>query len=61
MSQNGVIEIAGAATELTIPLGKTVTIMSHDKEAAMLGEALLSGNSTTGTNHFVIRLLVEQR
>ncbi|MDX8403625.1 MAG: type II and III secretion system family protein [Mariprofundaceae bacterium] len=58
---NQAIEIAGAATELTIPLGETVTIMAYDKEAEMLGKAMLSSSSNVDSNRFVITLRVEER
>lgn len=60
-SKQGVVEIAGAATELTIPVGETVTIMANDNESKMLGEALLSSRSTIGSNRFAIKLRVEKR
>ncbi len=59
-NQNKPIEIAGAVTELTIPLGKTIAIMANDKESEMFGEALLSSSSNIGSNRFAIKLRIEQ-
>jgi len=59
MQNQGMIEIAGASTEITVPLGESVTIMTSDEEAKLLGEALLSAGSDVGTSHFAIRLRVE--
>jgi len=52
------IEIAGAATELTIPLDQSVTIAASNREAGQFSHALLSGYSSTGERQFVIRLRV---
>jgi len=59
--QGQVIEMAGAATEVTIPVGETVTIAANSEEAELLGDALLSSSSTIGKKSFVIRLRVNQR
>ncbi len=56
--QSGVIEIAGAATEVTIPLGETITIATNSSEAEMLGDALLSTGTTIGKKSFAIQLRV---
>jgi hypothetical protein len=58
--QNEPIEMIGAATEVTIPVGETIAIAASDQEAALLGSALLSGSSSIGKNSFVIRLKVDQ-
>jgi hypothetical protein len=59
--QGEVIEIAGAATEVTIPVGETITIAANREEAEQLGDAMLSTDSTTGKTSFAIRLTVNQR
>jgi len=61
LQQNRMIEIAGAATEVTIPIGETITIAANSSEAEMLGDALLSTGSTTGKESFAMRLRVNQR
>ncbi len=61
MKQHQTIEITGASTELTVPLGEAVTIAAGDNEAALLGDALLSGGSSTEKRRFAIRLRVEKR
>jgi len=53
-----VIEIAGAATELVIPVDQSVTIAASNREAGQLGHALLSRYSSIGTRQFVIHLRV---
>ncbi|WP_347239230.1 type II and III secretion system family protein [Mariprofundus sp. KV] len=58
LQNNPVIEIAGASTEVTIPLDKTVTIAASSNEAGRLGTALLAGRSTIGKRDFVIHLRV---
>jgi len=52
------INIAGAATELTIPLGKEVSIAAVHHEAEQLGKLLLGRYSKIGNRQFVIRLKV---
>lgn len=52
------IIIAGAATELTIPLGEEVTIAAVDQEAEMLAKVLLGRYSSIGKRQFVMRLKV---
>ena len=59
--QGGIIEIAGAATEVTIPIGETITIAANSEEAEILGDALLSSGSTVGKKSFAMRLKVDQR
>jgi len=53
-----VIEIAGAATELLMPLDQSVTIAASNREAGQLGHALLSRYSSAGERQFVIHLRV---
>jgi len=60
-NQNKPVEIAGAVTELTIPLSQAITIMANDKESKMFGEALLSRRSNINSNRFAIKLRIEQR
>lgn len=55
------IEIAGAATELIVATGETVTIAAAGGEAGKLGTALLAGYSDTEQREFVIRLRVEKK
>jgi len=55
---NKEITIAGAATELTIALGKEVVIAAVDHDAKMLGEVLLGQYSKIGKRQFVMRLKV---
>jgi len=55
------IDIAGAATELTILIGESVVIAANSEEASLLGSALLSSGSSTGKKSFAIRLKVEKR
>ena len=55
-----VIELAGAATELTVTAGEEVTIAASNHEAEMLGQALLSRHSSTENRQFVIRLKVDK-
>jgi len=59
--QGGIIEIAGATTEVTIPVGETITIAANSEEAEILGDALLSSHATAGKQSFAIRLRVDQR
>lgn len=61
MQQKQAIEMTGAATELAIPIGKTVIIAASSEEAALLGDALLSSGSSTGKNSFIIRIRIEKR
>ncbi len=61
MNQGELIEMAGAATEITIPVGETVTIAANREEAELLGDALLSSGSAIGKKSFAIRLRVSQR
>lgn len=61
MKQNRVIEMAGAATEITIPVGETVTIAANREEAELLGDALLSSGSGSSKKSFAIRLRVDPR
>lgn len=61
MHQSQAIEMAGAATEITIPVGESVTIAANSEEAELLGDALLSSGSMIGKKSFAIRLRVDQR
>ena len=61
MHHDQIIEMAGAATEVTIPVGETITITANSEEAELLGDALLSSGSTVGKQSFAIRLRIEQR
>ncbi len=56
-----VIEIAGAATELIIPVDKSVTIAAINQEAGKLATALLSRSSSTGKRQFVIHLRMSKQ
>lgn len=58
--QQGIVEIAGAATEITLPAGETVTVAATSSEAEKLGSALLSRYSSTEERQFVIRLRVSK-
>lgn len=58
MIEQPVIEIAGAATELIIPVDQSVTIAAANREAKLLGGALLSRFSRIGKRQFVIHLRV---
>ncbi|GAV19633.1 hypothetical protein MMIC_P0582 [Mariprofundus micogutta] len=53
---NAIVELTGAATELTVPLNETVTIAASQNEANKLGSALLSRHSTIGKRSVVIRV-----
>ncbi|ATX78710.1 hypothetical protein Ga0123461_0258 [Mariprofundus aestuarium] len=53
---NPVIEIAGATTEVTMPLDQTITLAASSSEAGKLGAALLAGQSSVGKREFIIRL-----
>ena len=55
------IEIAGAATEVAVAIGETITIAASDQEAELLGDAILSSGSATGRKSFAIRLRVDSR
>jgi len=59
LQPNQLIEITGAATEVTIPLDKTVTIAASSNEANMLGSALLASKSLVGKRDFVIHLQIK--
>ncbi|MDX8406889.1 MAG: type II and III secretion system family protein [Mariprofundaceae bacterium] len=52
------IDVVGAATELTIPLDRDVTIAAIDGEAKHMAQALLSGRSQTGSQQMEIHLRV---
>lgn len=60
MARQPVIEISGAATEVTIPLDKEVTIAAMDSEAGRLSAAMMDNESTVGDRSFAIRLRVSQ-
>jgi len=55
-----IIELAGAATELVIPVDESVTIAASSREARQLGNALLSRFSSVGKRQFVIHLRVSK-
>jgi hypothetical protein len=55
-----VIELAGAATELTVAVGEEVTIAASNHEAEILARALLSRHSSFGYKQLVIHLRVER-
>ncbi|ATX82847.1 hypothetical protein Ga0123462_2010 [Mariprofundus ferrinatatus] len=60
LQQRPVIEITGAATELTVPFDQIVTIAASGNEAGRLGQALLGNISTTERREFVIRLRISR-
>lgn len=60
LQKQPLIELAGAATELTVSAGEEVTIAASDHEAEMLGHVLLSRHSGTGNRQFIIRLKVDR-
>jgi hypothetical protein len=60
LQKKQVIELAGAATELTVAVGEEVTIAASNHEAEILGRALLSRHSSTGHRQFVIHLRVNR-
>jgi len=57
-AQQNNIAIAGAATELTIRIGETVTLMSNSDEADLLNQALLSSQSSTSKQHLLMRITI---
>jgi len=61
LQENPIIELAGAATELVIPVDKSVTIAASNQEAEKLGSALLSRFSSIGKRQFVIHLRVSKK
>jgi len=58
ITQQPVIELLGAATELVIPVDHSVTIAAANREAEKFGSALLSRSSSIGKRQFVMRLRV---
>jgi len=60
LKEQDIIEIAGAATELTLPAGETITVAATSSEAGKLGAALLSRHSSTEERQFIIRLRVSK-
>lgn len=52
------IEISGAATEVTVKEGETITIAAIEREAKRLGEALMAGYSHTGSMQLQISLRI---
>jgi len=60
LQENPVIEIAGAATELVIPVDTSVTIAASNQEAKKLGYALLSRFSSVGKRQLVMHLRVSK-
>jgi len=55
-----IIEIAGAATELVIPVDQSVTIAASNQEAEKFAAALLSRFSSVGKRQLVIHLRVSK-
>jgi len=55
-----IIELAGAATEVVIPIDQSVTIAAANREARSLGDALLSRFSSVGKRQFIMRLRVSK-
>jgi len=55
-----IIELAGAATELVIPVDQSVTIAASNREARQLGNALLSRFSSIGERQFVMHFRVSK-
>ncbi len=60
LQDNPVIELAGAATELVIPVDQSVTIAALNQEAEKFGSALLSRYSSIGKRQFVIHLRISK-
>ncbi len=58
MSEQPVIEISGAATEVVIPVDQSVTIAAVNREAEQLGGALLSRYSRIGKRQFVMHVRI---
>ncbi|MDQ6981665.1 MAG: hypothetical protein Q9M08_01480, partial [Mariprofundus sp.] len=55
---DGVIEIAGAKTEMVIPVDESVTIAASNQEAKKLGAALLSRSASITKHQFIMHLRV---
>jgi len=60
LKDNPIIEITGAATELVVPVDKSVTIAATNREAKKFGSALLSRFSSIGKRQFVIHLRISK-
>ncbi len=60
-NEESVIEIAGAATELVIPVDQSVTIAASNREARKFSTALLSRSTNIGKRQFVIHLRVSKQ
>jgi len=60
-NEEPVIEIAGASTELVIPVDKSVTIAASNQDAGKLSTALLSRSTSIGKRRFVIHLRVSKQ
>lgn len=58
--QNKRVDVVSANTEVTIPLGETVTLAAQSGEARQLGSAILSGQSSVGVQTLTIKLKVSQ-
>jgi len=56
--KNREVRIMGAATELTIPMGKDVMIAALNQEAQELANMLLAQHSSIGKRQLIIRLKV---
>ncbi len=54
------IELAGAATELSVAVGEEITIAASTHEAEILAHALLSRHSSAGHKQLVIHLRVDR-
>ncbi len=60
LQEQPIIEMAGAATELVIPVDESVTIAASSREARQLGNALLSRFSSVGKRQFVMHLRISK-
>ena len=56
-----IIQISRAATEVTIPMGATITIAANSEEAELLSDALLSSGYSVDKKSFAMQLRVDQR
>ena len=60
LKEQPIIELAGAATEVVIPIDQSVTLAAANREARSLGNALLSRFSSVGKRQFIMRLRVSK-
>jgi len=58
IQQADIVEITGAATELTVPLDQSITIAAIQGESAKLGSVLLARHSSVGKRNIVIRIRI---